>query len=174
MHSDCPLQVETCYCSWTSAWAGAIWASSVCAGGPDEAAGRGRGGGASVGGVQRVSLLRDVSAERRGHQRNVSGVYEHTHTHTHAEGRRFERLVFSYSVVLLVHHRHVRERREASGVRGQRGLHQRAGRHHPTHPEQQRLLGYAGSQTWCHTVSRERSTDILNLSYNVALTSILK
>lgn len=60
---------------------------------------------------------------------------------------------FGFLVLLFIHHRHVWERRETSGDWSQRGLHQGAGRHHSPHPEQQRLLGYAGRETWCNTVS---------------------
>lgn len=56
-------------------------------------------------------------------------------------------------VLFFIHHRHVWERREAPGDRGQRGLHQRAGRHHSTHPQQQRLLGHAWREAGRHTVS---------------------
>lgn len=52
---------------------------TVQAGGPDEEAGCGRGGGAPVGRIPRFPLLWDISAERRGHQRDVSGECRHTH-----------------------------------------------------------------------------------------------
>lgn len=72
-----------------------------------------------------------------------------TNTHTHTLSTSLGSLV-----LLFIHHRHVWERREAPGDRGQRGLHQRAGRYHTPHPQQQRLLGHAGREAWCHTVSQ--------------------
>ena len=54
----------------------------------------------------------------------------------------------------LLHHRHVRERREAAGVGGQRRLHQRAGRHHSTDPQQQGLMGHVGGEAWRNTVRK--------------------
>lgn len=69
--------------------------------------------------------------------------------------------VFSTGVLLL-HHWHVRERRKAPGVGGQRRLHQRAGWHHPTYPQQQRLVGYVGSQTRGHAVSRQHTGHLFN------------
>lgn len=57
--------------------------------------------------------------------------------------------------ILLIHHWHVWERWKATSVGGQCRLHERAGRHHPTHTQQQGLLGYAWCQTWCHAVCRQ-------------------
>lgn len=133
----------------------------MCAGGPDEAASGGRGWGPSVGRVQRVSLLWDVGTKRRRHQRDVPGLYTNTCWCTLLLllllllNKRTP--VCVHAGVLLLHHWHVWKWREASGVRGQRWLHQRAGRHHPTHPQQQGLMGYVGRQTWGHTVSRQKS-----------------
>lgn len=53
----------------------------VVSGGPVQAAPGGRGGGASVGGVPRLPLLRDVGSERRGHQRDVPGLLLLHHRH---------------------------------------------------------------------------------------------
>lgn len=90
-----------------------------------------------------------------------------THTRTHLEVVIYDsdvtRRCACISGVLLVHHRHVRERRQASGGRGQRRLHQGAGRHHPTHPQQQGLMGHAGRQTRRHTVSKGSGAGVLGV-----------
>lgn len=84
------VHVLRCLSSWTKT----PDPSHVFIGWPDKAARGRRGWGASVGGVQGLSLLWNVGAERRGHQRNVSGVFlcqarSHKHTHTQLHVPRF-------------------------------------------------------------------------------------